>query len=726
MTASGTAPTYQALYRACIKEAAAQGRTLMQRLVARASDQMLRRAMSAPDEIERQLLIEAARRLTKHEIALGEGFPQALLAEFAQAIAGDTRKATTLSFDSLELMGDDQLRENVELLRMQQAVDAQVEAELTDLNALISAVQGLKSVQPDRNPLRPQVYARSVRTVVMQSPIPSPMRSRWLLHLGEALGPELARVYKELADWMRSQGVAEARFVPTPSAEPPAPAPSTLLNLRELRKLVTGDFADSSKTDGNGQPDFGKTMPAALDALENMKQVDEVVQRLKARQAADAKALAEGRQPPREPAQVLAQEVVGLMVDTIANDARLLAPVQQCVRDLEPALMRLALEDPRFFSDRRHPARRLLDELTQRSLAWETASSPGFSAFIGPLQQAVEVLRTTHFPGAEPFDFALRTLEEAWGDVQRRDRHHREKAVRALLAAEQRNLLADKIAKELRQRPDLQGAPDEIAAFVTGPWPQVIAQARLTDTTGSHDPGGYTGILTDLIWSAQPRVAGTQTQRLLKLVPVVVAKIRQGLATIDYPQVATERFLDYLSHAHRLALRGGAQPRPSELPQLTREELDAMMGAGEHAPGAWLAPSEAQQSGFMETHASIPPRQVFASTQPANEAHTQPPEDDGMPELPVDHLQPGAWVEMLAPQGWQRFQVTWASPHGLLFMFTGQGGQPQSMTRRLLSKMLQGGTLKLISGRALVEGALDAVAERALRNSLDAKPEASA
>jgi hypothetical protein len=76
---------------------------------------------------------------------------------------------------------------------------------------------------------------------------------------------------------------------------------------------------------------------------------------------------------------------------------------------------------------------------------------------------------------------------------------------------------------------------------------------------------------------------------------------------------------------------------------------------------------------------------------------------------------------MMTPNGWQRFQVTWASPHGTLFMFTGKNGQPQSMTRRLLSKMLQGETLKLIARQDVVDGALDAVAERALRNSLDEK-----
>ena len=40
------------------------------------------------------------------------------------------------------------------------------------------------------------------------------------------------------------------------------------------------------------------------------------------------------------------------------------------------------------------------------------------------------------------------------------------------------------------------------------------------------------------------------------------------------------------------------------------------------------------------------------------------------------------------------------------------------MTRRLLDKMLLAGSLRLVSGQAVVDGALDAVAQTALRNSV--------
>ena len=726
--------SYQALYRACMKEAAAQGKTLMQRLVVRAGESMPRRAALAPDDHERKLLTDAVRILMKHESTLCDAYPQALLAEFAQAIAGDTRKGGTLSFDSLELMGDEQMRESVELMRLQQAVALQVDGELAELNALICSVQGLRTVQVERNPLRPEVYVRSLRNIVMQSPVGAAVRARWMLHLGEALGPELARAYTELSQLLRSQGVVEARFnaIPSPESAPPpgarpppansSPQASALLNLKELRRLLSGteDVAVAQDAGGRKQPDFSMTVPAAFEALQDMKQVDQVMKRLQQRRAEGGVSQDEARSP----AQALGLEVVNLMVENIAQDPRLLPPVQQTVRDLEPALLRLALGDPRFFSDRKHPARRLLEQMTQRSLAWDCVAAPGFAGFIEPLQQAVEVLLSTRIAGAEPFDFALKTLEEAWGDEQQRDRRYRQKAVRALLQAEQRNLLAEKIAREMRHRPDMAGVPREIAVFVTGPWSQVMAQARLADESGGSDPGGYAALVADLVWSAQPRLAAGNTARLAKLAPALIEKLRHGLAIIDYPAPSAQRFLDYLADAHRQAVEVAAQPpRPAPLStSMTREELEDMLGSDDgEDPGPWLAPTEAQHSGFMETHHAPAARPLFQETQPGF-GETRPHPAELTPSLPEAGLEPGAWVEMMLDGGWARYQVTWASPHGTLFMFAGAAGKPHSMTRRLLGKMLQGGTLRMISGQAVVDGALDAVAQAALRNSLGNGP----
>ena len=739
--------SYQALYRSCMKEAASRGHALMQRLVTRCVKSMAQRAAMMHDTQERNLLTEAARILMKHQEALCEAYPQALLAEFAQAIAGANARASALSFDSLELMGDEQLQESVEVVRTQQAVAHAVEHELKDLTALVCAVQGLRIVQSERNPLRPEVYVRALRTVTMQSPIPTTVRNRWMQHLGEALGPELARVYGELSDILRAQGVVPAGYNVVPAREMPGAAPraaaaagappaSTLLNVRELRRLLSGQFEHSANSFAekferefetgeriDTPTEFSMTVPAAFEALQEMKQVDQVMNRLKQRAAASSAPLTgmaavreQMRQAASSPGQALGLEVVNLMVENIASDTRLLAPVQQAVRDLEPALLRLVLEDPRFFSDKGHPARRLLEQMTQRSLAWSAIDAPGFDAFYEPLQQAVDALLATSVSGGDPFEFALNSLEEAWGEQHQRARRHRQRAVQALLQAEQRNLLAAKVSRQLRSRPDVAGAAREMAGFVTGPWAQVIAQARLADPAASTDPGGYTGLLADLLWSAQPQLASGNRARLTRVAPVLLEKIREGLASIDYPAAESRRFIDLLVVMQQKALvSAAAQPAP-----MTREELDSWFApASADAGSPWLAPGEAQESGFMETHQSADRQPLY---QPTDSGSTVTPGADwldAVPTLGAEGLQPGAWVEMLMEGQWNRLQLTWASPHGTLFMFTDAVGRSHSMTRRLLDQLVAAQGLHLISDQAVVDGALDAVARVAVSNSPD-------
>jgi hypothetical protein len=187
--------------------------------------------------------------------------------------------------------------------------------------------------------------------------------------------------------------------------------------------------------------------------------------------------------------------------------------------------------------------------------------------------------------------------------------------------------------------------------------------------------------------------------------------VKRGLASIDYPLAQSTLFLAHLASLHEQALK------PAEPAQrtLAREELEAQFDLEAHE-GSWLAPLEARQSSFMTAHQSVP-QPLFQATQPGS-PETQPPDGNELSEVP---LQPGAWVEMFEGH-WVRWQLKWASPHGTLFLFTHPDGRTQSMTGRLLHRMIAAGSLRFVSSQALVANALDAVAQAALRNSVDLEP----
>src|SRR5262245_43642344 len=92
-------PQYHALYRACIKDAALAGGELMQATLGRALRELPATAAAMQDVVDRNLLLEAVTVLRDQQAVLAGAFPQALLAEFAQAIAGD--RVAGLSFDTL-------------------------------------------------------------------------------------------------------------------------------------------------------------------------------------------------------------------------------------------------------------------------------------------------------------------------------------------------------------------------------------------------------------------------------------------------------------------------------------------------------------------------------------------------------------------------------------------------------------------------------------------------
>jgi len=388
----------------------------------------------------------------------------------------------------------------------------------------------------------------------------------------------------------------------------------------------------------------------------------------------------------KRPAQALGLEVVHLMIDHLAGDPRLLPAVRDIVRDLEPPLLRLALVDPRFFSDRDHPARRLLEQVTQRSLAWSSPEDEGFDTFMEGLQQATEALLDAGGTGPETFEIALTALQEAWDEAQPRGRRNRERAVRALMRAEQRNLLAGRIAQQILDRPDAANAPKEALAFLTGPWAQFMAQARLADAMGAEDPGAGWWVVQAVLWSVQPALAA----RVAGQGRTLVARIDVGMAAIDHLPADTDRWQNLLSALRDLALSAatGSALRLQE-PETAPERV-----------GTWLAPIEMHESGFVP-ESGIP---LGASQHETGDT------------LPPQELEVGAYVDLVG-DGWERWQLTWASPHGLLFMFTHASGATRSMTRRKLNAMLGQGTLRLVSAHPVVDGALDAVARAAWRNS---------
>ena len=673
-------------FDACLQDALVLARDWIPRWLGQLQKALQQRAATASHHHEKQAYLHAGTVLVGARERVADRFLKALSDGMYAAMERDTgsplRAPSTqrpwdgLSLEDLELMDHQQVQASVELARLQQVVRIAADAELLALGALLSGAQGLPAVRQEANPLRPEVVIAALMQAFSASQVDELARMRWL-HAGAVpLGAELQRFYRDLALGLEQRNVQPAGYVVVPTvvahrapaadvaARPESVLSDTkigdadLLTLDHLHQLLVGNLAHGGATvSDHGASGSGNAM-----------------------------------------VRTLAAEVVALMLRTIAQDQRLLPSVRDMVQQLKPSLLHLARSDPRFFADRHNPARRLLDTITARSLAFSSEQDTGYAAYAQQVHEVVQALQSSTNALPERIAEQLRRLQPHGAPDQGL-------AMQTLVRVEQRHLLAEHVAAELQARPDFSRAPGLVRRFLCGPWAQVLAHARLH--LGAAGEGclddvpaqRYTDILTDLLWSCQLSQASLNRPRLVRVVPAILRTLREGLDSIDYPRPRAEAFFQGLMGLHEAAYKT-RHNGDLVVPLLTR--------AAEPTPEPWMHAEEARHSGFMDT---LLPEPDFADTEPfARELALVAPEP--LPELAV-----GAWVELQQQDLVRRCQLRWASPHGTLYLFNTAEGHPITLTRQGLDRLGALGRLRVVAGHGVVDEALAAVARQAWINS---------
>ena len=690
------------------------------------------------------LLGDGLRLLNQHGATLVKAYPIALLDVFAQGpakVSAPPVEDTGLDFGELALMDEAEMQNQVELARAQQWALHATDAVLADLNALVNSAQGLRSVQAERNPLRPENYVRALQRVMAETDVPAQVRQLWMQHMSMALGALLVNEYRHAVQSLRDHGVEPVGYavlgvpVRALAAAPvqaqglrtwgaPTPAVEQSSGYAQSWYRSSGEQGEPTRSSWLGGDGFGAAAEEALltvgmllqmlasgldpyaygvtgasgpqapvvgqhvspevvvQAMEDVAQLERLVGKLTSPhgsphmgthallvaptvQLASVSESTMGLRSSRS----TAANLVGRMLKKLANDQRLLQPVLRAVQEFAPALEQLVQHDSRFFVDGMHPARRLLDEVTRRSLAFESEDAPGFSRFMRLLDEAVGQLREARIEDATPFETVLKALEAAW-EVQERQRKTEQKGEEQALW---REMQAEKIASDFRRLPQWAQVPTDIADFVTGPWAHVVALAmenRSEDGAGGvtqsqrPDPQALRAVVPLLLWSAQPERTGAEPVRSAKVVPEVLAQVQAGLESIAYPRDKAQSFLQRLTELLQAGLAAPAVPAAHPFAAATQE----------------TAAVEATQEPAMDS----PPGPEQGAAASVEQAQQQP-------EFVL-----GTWVELVSQGRTVRTQLTWISPTATLFLFTGADGSTQSMTLRMRNKLLAQGNLRLV------------------------------
>jgi hypothetical protein len=834
-------PAVSPVVQQCFREASDLARKALEATVEHAIAALQDAESRSTAMVQRNAIAEAWATLQKQKMDWGVRFPMSLLGAFQEAAEARPEEPAAApsnyrasSFAELSLVDDSQVNKDIESARLLQVLLPAVEQQLAELDALMSTALGLPSVRPELNPLRPQVFANTLRALLSDSTANPDMAALWVRHMAPGFARELKQIYKSITTRLQTANVQAAtyRVLQTPTgpggagggagggvggpggragkpaagngpAGPGTPG-SGDGNYPQQPQLPPASYADLSAYEiqdalfqeflYRGAAHAQQALaPAYYEAVEqelNQLQDDEQYAQLpvyappqparyRRMHAVDRPLREVGIDSPLDPntwgqyggarqrslvrsqlrkeakevGQVLGLEVVRKVVNQVAQDPRLLAPVREAIVALEPSLLRLAMVDPRFLSDERHPGRRLIERVAERSFKYNDEFASEFGHFFGQVTPVFNLLNEEQaFEDAQPFALALAQFEELWSAEDSTEYDQREKALAAMRLAEQRQTLADQVAWELSTRPDLDKVPAVVMDFLFSTWALVIAHAKLTDTSGHNEAGIYGLVVSDLLWSVKREITLNQPAKLFEMIPRMLATLRDGLAKVGHEPSQTEAFFITLEklHAPVLKLRRARTRQDATESEhaalMPAEDFEMPATAEQRKPKAraasdvWMARQEQDDAGFGDTQPSdlgelrtadgysvSDQAELTASTDDSNtlpldpddelvdefvEASAQESEETLNPLEVLASLREGSWVDLYSKRHWLRAQLIWASTKGTLFMFTSQGGQPHSMTKRSCERLIRDRLLRPVNSHSVVRHAIEQLAQQ--------------
>jgi hypothetical protein len=283
--------------------------------------------------------------------------------------------------------------------------------------------------------------------------------------------------------------------------------------------------------------------------------------------------------------------VIKLLFDYIFRDPSIPESLRSLFERLQVPILKAALLDRTFFSDKKHPARRLLDHLAAAAVG--ATSDEGYRVGFELVASGVidEICRDFKVD-VSVFETADAMLQEFIEAEQRKTAAALDQDVAVALAAEAAE--ADRAHVRALVRDKLTGisVPFEVRAFAETVWADYLTQLRERDGGESETWQGGVKTLDDLLWSITAKERNAQKARLAKMVPGLVRGLRTGGAAVQVRDDRMKPFLDAVYQLHIAAIKPKAVPvlepaASSNVPTLTKI-ANVHDFVGEMVVGTWL------------------------------------------------------------------------------------------------------------------------------------------
>jgi hypothetical protein len=387
------------------------------------------------------------------------------------------------------------------------------------------------------------------------------------------------------------------------------------------------------------------------------------------------------------PVDALTIDVVAMLFEAIFNDQDLSATLRGELARLQLPILKIALMDKAFFSNRKHPARRLLDLIAGAGVGRNEVDAPH-------LMTRIEDIVTTVVAGFETdiaiFSAQVRRLEGFLGDEDARAQARTTSVVGELAQRERQDLAMTRVAAAVDARLAAPGVPTLVGEFLDHRWRLVLVKTYVRHGDEGASWTEALATMDDLLWSVAPKRGAEERNRLLTSLPDLLRRLRVPLESVGQ-QDAWDAFFSELIKLHMAALHKdraadtwepkSPEPAAGERHGLTASELvDAPNSIEYHVPEACSVADQPDPSDLSaDRHLRL-----------------------------AQSLGVGTWVEFESFRGTRKtLRINWTSQLRSVYLFTNRQGEGAlTLAPESLAEHLRKGTARVLSQAPLTDRAV--------------------
>jgi hypothetical protein len=449
--------------------------------------------------------------------------------------------------------------------------------ELVGLDARMGVLLGRSPLTADENPLGPKILCEALLDGMSDLGIDGKVQLVLLNQFDLVLYPELPVIYQEINRFLLGKGIlpdfkAGIRSRPDQAGRVKSRQPEQTELLGLFEKMVTGQGTGGvgpgglTATVAGGQTSGAGAALLGISMLEALNRLQVGALNLPGGVTIDLRSSLAGgfpnvvRELQQSPAMLSASQLETVMIDAVAmlfdylfEDQAIPEHLKQLIAQLQVPVLKVAILDRGFFTQRDHPARRVLDMIA--TLAVQPAGQAGPD----PLQQEVEAviqrIVTEFEQDASVFEQACAALAELQTKREQEMEAGMADSVAEIQRAERSEVAETIVRDHVRRALAEQPAPEVIVTFLRDFWAPLLVREYIEEGESSPHLSAHIETMRELLWSVQNKPDMDSRLMMVRFLPGLLKRLREGVDQVGMPAEAVEGFFAGLVTLHANAVR---------------------------------------------------------------------------------------------------------------------------------------------------------------------------